>query len=600
MESTIQSQKDKLKPTSSTVTSELGNVYTVENLGKENEKVTPVHENVQPFQVNKNEHGTPSKTSSSVSIVKPLDIPPRVWKIEKIINSSKKITNTQSNIIVWVNNVEKSDVVVNMNQRLRKIVFTNVKSSQIHVLDSVVIGSRAVEFVNVHDTTIFFDAVDARHLSFYNCSGLEIQLSDEETLTEEYRMVWRNSSNNKVQLVLIVPGSDPNRQPVLPVNVFHSFDLPDTEDNKILMTYLEGGRVPKSVTYDPSQLSNVDEIPRNVLRTEEDLFAELEEGLVGNEIFNSLSKNKLDEMYDEELREYEESHEVLSQKVKEIAAAIKESKHLVVYTGAGVSTSADIPDYRGPEGVWTLKARGGQPSKKKKGITDAYPTYTHYALTKLQQSGLLKFIVSTNLDGLHLRSGIPIDKISELHGNGYLEICARCDKHYLRSNSVLDSREDIWSHRTGRYCSCGGYLRDTIVHFTESIRPNVWKSAVDNSRQADVCLVLGTSMCVQPAASLPMKVVSNKGKLFVVNLQRTPYDDETTVKVYSKTDYFMEMLMEELGLSEFDTEFDLVDQLYEQEQKAKESHENYLDTISWLIPSLSVGVLSLLNYFGRK
>jgi mono-ADP-ribosyltransferase sirtuin 6 len=227
-------------------------------------------------------------------------------------------------------------------------------------------------------------------------------------------------------------------------------------------------------------------------------------------------------------------------------------------------------------------------------LGSAMPTYAHYAITELIRKQLVSFVTSTNLDGLHVRSGTVRGKISELHGNCYLEICELCEREYLRSFDTLPTRVDRWSHHTGRLCDCGGHLRDTIVHFTENIRRSEWASAVTNARLSDVALVLGTSMNVQPAASLPDKCLKNNGsvrsyasskgnsfsqfqtnhmclprlQLFIVNLQRTPYDEFATLKIYAKTDDFMFALMKELGDEEFNMNYDHCVTLATQEKRA--------------------------------
>jgi len=115
--------------------------------------------------------------------------------------------------------------------------------------------------------------------------------------------------------------------------------------------------------------------------------------------------------------------------------------------------------------------------------------------------------------------------------------------------------------------------------------------AMDHSRKANVSLVLGTSMNVQPAASLPDKALKNSGKLIIVNLQRTPYDGVATLKVYAKTDLFMTLLMKELGIPEFNTTYDHLEELkrqeldHERKQEAKKTKFVFSDCsciVSWI------------------
>ncbi|GAA0168086.1 histone modifying enzyme [Lithospermum erythrorhizon] len=126
------------------------------------------------------------------------------------------------------------------------------------------------------------------------------------------------------------------------------------------------------------------------------------------------------------MKELYDPPNILQQKIEQLASMVAESKHLVVFTGAGISTSCGIPDFRGPKGVWTLQKEG-------KGVPDAslpfdraMPSRTHMALVALEKTGILKFVISQNVDSLHLRSGIPRAKIAELHGNSFREICQSC------------------------------------------------------------------------------------------------------------------------------------------------------------------------------
>jgi mono-ADP-ribosyltransferase sirtuin 6 len=110
------------------------------------------------------------------------------------------------------------------------------------------------------------------------------------------------------------------------------------------------------------------------------------------------------------LPELVETSDNFDHKATQLAGLIRQSKHFIVFTGAGISTSAGIPDFRGPEGAWTLQAQGRQRTAAVTSTLQAIPTATHMALVELQNRGLLKYLISQNCDGLHRRSGIlPVD-----------------------------------------------------------------------------------------------------------------------------------------------------------------------------------------------
>lgn len=211
----------------------------------------------------------------------------------------------------------------------------------------------------------------------------------------------------------------------------------------------------------------------------------------------------------------------------------------------------------------------------------AEPTYCHYAMSELVKKGFCKYITSTNLDGLHRRSGVPENKISELHGNIYRETCEKCKKEYLRGYDTTKTVLDAFKHHTGRHCECGGKLKDTIIHFTESLPEVELDLALKHGDASDLAIVLGTSMQVAPACHIPYRCSKNNGKLVIVNLQKTSYDDKAT-KIYAKTDEFMRLLMEELGLKDFDQDYDLLDVLPKEQvmpQKKATSKKNNDDSV---------------------
>jgi NAD-dependent deacetylase sirtuin 7 len=142
----------------------------------------------------------------------------------------------------------------------------------------------------------------------------------------------------------------------------------------------------------------------------------------------------------ERLKEFEDSPELLERKCSQLAEVIRRAKYLVVYSGAGISTSAQIPDYRGPNGIWTLLKNGQSlDSQNQVVLTTADPTLTHMSIRELYSRGTVKHIVSQNCDGLHLRSGIPKNALSEVHGNMYVEVCLKCCREYVRLFDVTEN-----------------------------------------------------------------------------------------------------------------------------------------------------------------
>ncbi|KAJ4420325.1 hypothetical protein N0V82_004424 [Gnomoniopsis sp. IMI 355080] len=250
----------------------------------------------------------------------------------------------------------------------------------------------------------------------------------------------------------------------------------------------------------------------------------------------------------------EERHEnpdIVERKAEVLAEQIRRSRHFIVFTGAGISTSAGIADFRGPKGVWTLRAQGREHAIESGDTLQAIPTATHMALVELQNRGILKYLVSQNCDGLHSRSGILPDRISELHGNSNLEYCKDCGKQYLRDfRAVAPDDKPATYHQTGRKCAiCAGTLLDTIINFGEFLPEKPLKLARQHAKKADLCLVLGSSLTVPPACEIPETVgQSRKASLAICNLQDTPLDELADTRIHARTDELMVRVMEKLAL----------------------------------------------------
>lgn len=286
-------------------------------------------------------------------------------------------------------------------------------------------------------------------------------------------------------------------------------------------------------------------------------------------------------------KEFFDDPQTLQTKIRKLAALIRGSKHFCAYTGAGVSTAAGIADFRSGldtsldtgAGCWTRKAavKKGKSSqikqaKRKTKPIKAIPSKAHMALVALMTTGpkYLKHLASTNCDGLHRRSGIPPDQLSELHGNGTLEVCNKCSRGYLRDYKTKRKAKSIKDKRTGRKCTiskCRGDLCRTVVNFKETLPEKTWTRAEGHTNRADVMLALGSSLTVMPAAALCIKAASEpfnadafsadgmpiwnapaKKNLVIVNLQKTPLDYMCYLRIFAKIDDVMVGLMRELEL----------------------------------------------------
>ncbi|KAL8264463.1 hypothetical protein R6Q59_022593 [Mikania micrantha] len=241
-----------------------------------------------------------------------------------------------------------------------------------------------------------------------------------------------------------------------------------------------------------------------------------------------------------------DTQDVLQQKIKRLAKMIKKSKHLVAFTGAGISTSCGIPDFRGPKGVWTLQREGKGVPEASLPFHRAAPSATHMALVELERAGILKFVISQNVDSLHLRSGIPRHKLSELHGNSFREVCPTCGTEYLRDFEV----ETIGLKETSRRCDpkCGAKLRDSVLDWEDELPPKEMNAAEKHCRTADIVLCLGTSLQITPACNLPLKAIRNGGKMVIVNLQQTPKDNKASLVIRGFVDKVMAEVLQLLKM----------------------------------------------------
>ncbi|KAL3093158.1 hypothetical protein niasHT_022608 [Heterodera trifolii] len=166
---------------------------------------------------------------------------------------------------------------------------------------------------------------------------------------------------------------------------------------------------------------------------------------------------------------------------------------------ANFASAAGIPDFRGPRGVWTLERQSREADSVR--FECARPTFAHFALNALERRGIVKFLITQNVDSLHAAAGFPIDRMAELHGNVFVEKCERCDRKFFRPSPI----PSIGLKPTGRSCDslrprgkCRGKLRDTTLDWEDALPTAEFQRAWEYAKRADLVLYLGTTLQIKP------------------------------------------------------------------------------------------------------
>lgn len=226
----------------------------------------------------------------------------------------------------------------------------------------------------------------------------------------------------------------------------------------------------------------------------------------------------------------------------EVADLLAKCHSAFAFTGAGISTESGIPDFRSPGGVWSknrtvyfdqfLSSKSERHEYwRQKSIThqefsQASPNMAHEILTKWEQSGRLKGVVTQNIDGLHQSAGSQ--NVLELHGTAREVGCLSCEQRWDADDWVqlfLDTDEPP-------HCpDCNGFLKHATVSFGQALPEQVFEQAIELARSCDVCLALGSSLVVYPAASIPEIAAQQDSKLVIINNTETPLDQYADVVV---------------------------------------------------------------------
>ncbi len=223
--------------------------------------------------------------------------------------------------------------------------------------------------------------------------------------------------------------------------------------------------------------------------------------------------------------------------LSELSRMIAKARRAVVFTGAGISTESGIPDFRGPGGIWTKMApidfadflaseearilSWQRRFEADETLRSARPNRGHRAVAALFGRGTLAAVITQNIDGLHQASGIPEERVIELHGSTTHARCLDCSRRY----EIEALRRAFEETRKAPVCeSCGGFIKTATISFGQSMPETPMRRAHSETLAADLFLVAGSSLVVYPAAGFPELAKTNGAALVIVNREPTPLD----------------------------------------------------------------------------
>ncbi len=230
--------------------------------------------------------------------------------------------------------------------------------------------------------------------------------------------------------------------------------------------------------------------------------------------------------------------------VEELKRLIADARRIVAFTGAGISTESGIPDFRSPGGIWTkyrpiefqdflASEEMRRESWRRKFATDetmrkAEPNAGHRALARLVEQGRMLAVITQNIDGLHQASGIPDDKVIELHGNSTYAACLDCKRRHELDwvKQIFDDNETL-----PKCMACGGILKTATISFGQAMPEDAMERAHEATLEADLMITIGSSLVVYPAAGFPVMAKRLGAKYVIVNREPTDQDDIADVVI---------------------------------------------------------------------
>jgi NAD-dependent deacetylase len=237
----------------------------------------------------------------------------------------------------------------------------------------------------------------------------------------------------------------------------------------------------------------------------------------------------------------------LQEQLYDIAEFIQHSRQIVALTGAGISTESGIPDFRSPGSIWqqhpSVQYRDflHKPEARQsywairnsliKQVTAARPNAAHHALVELERLRSLRGVITQNFDGLHQDAGLPPERVIELHGTSRFAACTLCGSR----SSMPALQERIDAGEIDPRCQlCGGYLKAATILFGQRVPDTELARAKEVAEACDLFLVIGSSLKVTPASTLPHLALKRNIPLIIINLLPTTLDSSADVVIHAK------------------------------------------------------------------
>jgi NAD-dependent deacetylase len=250
------------------------------------------------------------------------------------------------------------------------------------------------------------------------------------------------------------------------------------------------------------------------------------------------------------------------EETEKLAELIIQSRKVVVFTGAGISTESGIPDFRSPGGIWsrydpedfTIQKFMSGPAARKtiwkmslEGglLTEAKPNLAHHAIAELYNSGKLDCVITQNIDNLHQKAGVPGDRVFELHGNMEWVVCLSCHRRFPMPEVLRRIEEGM---EVPDCPECKGILKPDAVFFGEALPQQTLQEAIRRAKNCDLLVVIGSTLVIYPAAYIPTYAREAGATLAIVNLTSTPFDHYAEVVIRAKAGETMSKVMEKIRL----------------------------------------------------